>query len=207
MLSVPGTLKWFGAVVLTALAPVPAASQLPSSSILTSGSHLRVHRQGTDSAVSGRLRLMSNDSLMIAPDDDPSTRVAFATADIAGLEIERDLHTRDQATVVMAAIGAVGGITSAMLWCKNNQAACAADEQRQQTVDCDSTYYGVQTLMFLGGTLLGGLIGYALAPSPHWDVVAIPTRTTDNGGSSHLMLNVGVRYWLAAPRRSFSRAH
>lgn len=201
MLSVRGTLKWYGAVLLTTLAAGPVVAQMPLSSILTRGSHLRVYRQAADSAVSGHLRLMSNDSLTLAPDDDPSTQLAFANAEIAGLQIERDLHTRDQAAVVMAALGAIGGLTSAVLWCKNNQAACAADEQREQAADCDSTYYGIQTLIFLGGTMLGGLIGYALAPSPHWDVVAIPTRTTDNGGSSHLMLNVGVRYWLDGRRR------
>jgi|SRR5689334_6642731 len=57
-------------------------------------------------------------------------------------------------------------------------------------------------LMLVGGAAIGAFLGYAIAPPPHWDVVAFPTRTSNNDGSPGLGMNVGVRYWFASRGRS-----
>ena len=169
------------------------------------GSHLRVRGRGDHAAVfSGRLRMMSNDSIALALDDDvEGDPVPFAFADIGRAELEHDEKTRDQASTAMGALGAVGGLTAAVYWCVHNQDACANDlEQMQEAADNDESYIGPSALMVLGGALIGSVIGYVLAPQPHWELVVFPTRTATSNGSTRLLMNVGVSIPLGRrPRR------
>ena len=184
-----------GVVVAVVLAPAGGSAQ-QNSAPLTIGSHVRVRGPGAHSAIfSGRLRLMSNDSITVELDDDSTSAVPFAVPDIGRLEVERDEKTREQATTVMGAIGAAGGLTAAVFWCMHNQADCAEDaEQMVNAAANDSSYVGPSLLMIMGGTLVGSLLGYVLAPPPHWEVVAFPTRTSTLDGSPRYLLNVGLRY-------------
>ena len=186
-------------LVVLVLAPACATSQSP----FANGSHLRLTPRAPDfGRITGRFRLLSSDSILITPDSDSTAIVPFATADIDRLEVERDGKTREQATTVMGVVGAGAGLTAAVLWCKNNQAACEEDiDQMLYAAENDSTYIGPSLLMILGGTAIGALIGYALAPAPHWDLVAFPTRTSTNDGSPRMLFNVGLRYSFGDRRR------
>ena len=39
---------------------------------------------------------------------------------------------------------------------------------------------------------VGSVIGYVLAPQPHWQLVLLPSRTATSNGSTRLLMNVGV---------------
>lgn len=187
-------------VVAVLLAPThtPAAAQA-----IPIGAHLRVRGQGNHAAVfRGRLRTISNDSIALALDDDVHGEpVPFAFADIGRAEMERDERTRDEAAAAVGAIGFAGGLGAAVYWCVHNQSDCADDiEQMQESADNDEGYIGPIGLMVLGGTFLGSIIGYALAPQPHWELVVFPTRTATSNGSSRLLMNVGVSIPLGGRR-------
>jgi len=188
-----------GAVVAVLLAPAHGSVAAQAIPI---GAHLRVRGQGNHAAVfSGRLRTISNDSIALALDDDAELTVPFAFADIGRAEMERDERTREQASAAVGAVGAVGGLTAAVYWCVHNQDACADDlEKMQEAADNDEGYIGPSGLMVLGGALIGSLIGYALAPQPHWELVVFPTRTATSNGSTRLLMNVGVSIPLGGRR-------
>jgi len=186
------------------MAPADGAAQNTSidssglSALVPVGAHLRVRGQGINSSVfRGRLRAMSNDSIRLALDDDPTEAVPFAVADLGRVEVERDEKSREQAATVMGTIGAVGGVTAAVFWCKHNQSDCEDDINRTiEAAQNDSSYVGTSMLMILGGTALGALLGYAIAPPPHWELMVFPTRTSRSDGHPSMLLNVGVRYAL-----------
>lgn len=167
------------------------------------GAHLRVRGQGNHGAVfTGRLRTISNDSIAIALDDDSGEMLPFAFADIGRAEMEHDERTRDQAASAMGAVGAVGGLTAAVYWCVHNQAACEDDlQQMQEAAENDEGYIGPSALMVLGGAVVGTVLGYVLAPQPHWELVVIPIRTATSSGSTRLLMNVGVSIPLGGRRR------
>ena len=198
-----------GALVALALAPASGSAQNIAvdssglSALVPVGAHLRVRGQSIHSSVfRGRLRAMSNDSITLALDDDPDEAVPFAVADLGRVEVERDEKTREQAATVMGAIGAAGGVTAAVLWCKHNQTDCQDDiDKTIEAAQNDSSYVGTSLLMILGGTAVGALIGYALAPQPHWELLVFPARTSRYDGRPSLQWNVGVRYALGGRRR------
>jgi hypothetical protein len=167
------------------------------------GAHLRVRGQGNHAAVfSGRLRMINNDSIALALDDDSEQTVLFAFSEIGRAEREHDEKTRDEAASTMGAVGAVGGLTAAVYWCVHNQSACEDDlEQMQEAAENDEGYIGPSALMVLGGALLGSAIGYLLAPQPHWELVVFPTRTATSNGSTRLLMNVGVSIPLGGRHR------
>jgi hypothetical protein len=145
---------------------------------------------------------MSNDSIRLALDDDPDEAVPFAVADLGRVEVERDERTREQAATVMGAIGAAGGVTAAVLWCKHNQTDCEDDIDRTiEAAQNDSSYVGTSMLMILGGTAVCALLGYAIAPPPHWELLVFPERASRYDGRPSLLWNVGVRYAFGARRR------
>lgn len=191
-----------GAVVAVVLAPnhSPVAAQ----GTIPIGSHLRVRGQGNHAAVfSGRLRTVSGDSITLALDEDKTNWVPFAVADIGRAEMEHDEKTRDEAAAAVGAIGFAGGLGAAVYWCVHNQSDCAddIDQMLESADDDDEGYIGPIGLMVLGGAFLGSVIGYALAPQPHWELVVFPTRTATNNGSSRLLMNVGVSIPLGGRRR------
>jgi hypothetical protein len=191
-------------LVFSAVASTSLRAQVrdASDSLARRGDHVRIRLTGTDSlVVTGRYRAMRNDSLLIAPDRDDWPD-AFGADDVALLEIQRDEKTRDEATTVMAIIGGLAGGASAVAICLNNRAACAADLRAEREAECrGEDYADWGELLVGGGVLVGALLGYALAPAPHWDVVMLPTRSVGPTGQQHLGLNLGLRYSLGRRQR------
>ena len=187
-------------LALALLGSVAAQAQQnsPSNTTPKIGEHVRVQMNDADSSrFTGRLRALYHDSLAIMPDSD-HWEVSFTRGDIARLEVEHDEHTRDYAATTMAVIGGLTGGGIAVANCFKDRVACAADYQRAREAECQGdSYVDSGTLLLLGGVLAGGLVGYALAPAPHWDVVMMPTSTTGFDGQQHLGLNLGMRYSLS----------
>ena len=196
------------AVFLLVSAGRIAVGQTSPLPLIGMGQHIRVHRDVADrSPVIGRFRAIEGDSLLLAPDADTSVIVALSRSDIARLEVERDIGVRDETVTIMAIIGTVAGGTAAVVRCVNNRPACAEEVQdSQRAYENDSTYWSPSLLITLGGTLAGALLGYAMAPAPHWDIVALPMRTGGPDGSLHWGLRLGMRYSLAARPRSARRS-
>lgn len=174
---------------------VAQAQRYPNAiGVAAIGNHIRVRRSADSSVVIGRLRAAQNDSLLIA-EDSTHWYVTVGRDEVTDLEVQHDEKTRDQASTVMALLGAAAGGGLWISHCLNDRAACAAEEQAaREQANCDSNYVSPGSLYVLGGLLAGGLLGYALAPAPHWDVVAFPMQTTGFDGQRHLGLNLGFRY-------------
>lgn len=191
------------ALTLAAIASVQAQTPGTSpDSIAKVGEHVRVLLSRSDSIyVSGRFRGFHGDSLWIAPDSSDWTE-AFGRDDVARFEIQHDEKTREYATTVMMTLGAVGGVALAVSYCLHNSAQCAADQQAAREAQCRGEDYATTaSLIFSATTLVGGLLGYALAPAPHWDVVILPVQSTGSDGQLHMGINLGFRYSFGRRKR------
>jgi len=197
------------ALLLISAGRVALGQSAPPDSVLTgTGHHVRVHRAANDYVpVVGRLRAVEGDSVLIVPDADTLVIVALSRSDVARLEVERDAHTRDLFVTVTAVVGTVAGGAAAVARCANNRSACAEEYQdMQRAYENDSTYWGPSLLITLAGGLAGALLGYAMAPAPHWDVVALPMRTAGPDGSLHWGMRIGMRYSLGPRSRASGRS-
>lgn len=165
---------------------------------LVRGDHLRLYESPSDSApITGRLRSIGNDSITVVPDERSAVAVLFSRADVARIEVERDAHMRDNVATALAGVGMLGGLSAAVYRCLNNRDQCAAErDAAAQAAEDGDPYLDVSLLMIAGGGLAGALLGYIIAPPPHWDVVAFPTRTAARDGTGHWGLSIGVRYAL-----------
>lgn len=182
-------------LLLTIVAATPLHAQAPGDTTTKVGDHVRVHVLGADStAISGRLRFADMDSLMIDPDDSDGS-MTINRDEITRLEVERNAKTRERASSVMGIVGALAGGGAAIAVCMNNPDMCAAEQFAVEHERChDESYVTTGSLLLAGGALAGALLGYALAPAPHWDVVAVPTGMPGPGGQRRLGLNIGFRY-------------
>ena len=175
--------------------PVPQASRP-----LGRGDHLRLYESPSDSTpITGRLRSIGNDSITVVPDESAAVAVFFSRADVARIEVERDAHMRDNVATTLAGVGMLGGLSAAVYRCLNNPDQCAAEhDAAAQAAENGDPYVDVSLLMIAGGGLAGALIGYIIAPPPHWEIVAFPTKTAALDGTGHWGLSIGVRYALRA---------
>src|SRR3954465_638899 len=120
-----------GAVVAVVLAPFHSPVAAQATPMIPIGAHLRVRGQGNHAAVfTGRLRMINDDSIALALDDDSEQTVLLAFSEIGRAEREHDEKTRDEAASAMGAVGAVGGLTAAVYWCVHNQSAARTISSR-----------------------------------------------------------------------------
>jgi hypothetical protein len=188
---------------LVVLALTTAGAQIPNFDLPPKvGDHIRVHRAvGDSSFVSGRLRAIRADSLIVKPDSDDWS-LSFGREDVAWLEVQRHEKTRDHAMTAMGLIGALAGGAVYVSNCLHDREACAEAERRaEEASDCDSNYVSPGSIFVLAGALAGSLLGYVLAPAPQWDIVAFPIETVGPDNRQHLGLNIGFRYSLGGRRR------
>jgi len=193
-------------LLLTAIATAAHGQQSASSPDairLKPGIHIRVQSSAADAPITGRLSFLEADSLVLNPDSTRGVLVrpgllAIGRADITRLEVQRDEHTRDQFAIAFGVAGAITGAVVAIKYCADNSDTCAAElqQQQQQQIDCEDgqSYWTTGELLVGAGALAGMLIGFVIAPPPHWDIVALPMRDTGHDGQMHYGLRVGLRY-------------
>lgn len=171
--------------------PVP-----PRTQPLVRGDRVRLYKSATDTTpIVGRVHTIENDSISVVPDEDSAVRVLFAHRDVARLEVERDARLRDHVVTFMAVVGAFGGAGLATYQCLSNREQCAYDnDAAQRAAENGDTYIDTSLLLIAGGGLAGAVLGYIMAPAPHWDVIAFPTRTASLDGMPRWALSLGLRY-------------
>ncbi|HEY2377379.1 MAG TPA: hypothetical protein VGH98_15485 [Gemmatimonadaceae bacterium] len=187
--------------VVVALALVAGASpcslaQQTSPAAVVPGNHVRLYQSASDSApITGRLRSIGNDSIVVEPDEDGAVRILFARSDVARLEVERDVGSRDQTVTVLAVIGLLAGGTAAVIRCLDDKPRCAAERDSAASAqENDEPYLDRNLLLVTAGGLAGAFFGYLMAPSAHWEITAFPTQTARLDGATRWGLGVGVRY-------------
>jgi hypothetical protein len=191
---------------LSCLLPTSAAAQAPASDSLPPlGSRVRIRAQlALDSIVTGRLEARRGDTLVVR--NERTLEVSSILArDVDRLEVYRRAKVAETAGFVAGTVGAVAGTVTYTRWCRDSRDACRDDRERS-----DSThprYDGspsMLTVMVVGGTAIGALTGYFLAP-PEWDVVGTPVQLnvvpTSRGLVLGLSLGSRAHSRMARPRR------
>lgn len=197
----------------SSLIAVALATVLPSASIAqrlpTRGDVVRLHRlsaHGDTDLVVGRWHLASRDSVLVsAGRSDTGDVFALDRASLAGVDVERGAKAQDATIATFAVAGAVASGVAVVKWCLDDPRAC--EDRQPPTTDCDTTSrWSLPALLVVGGAIVGGLIGEALAPRRYWEPVILPTElgSTPEGRLRWRVL-VGVRLPLPG-RRSALRA-
>lgn len=181
-------------VVLALILCRPSAitAQLPLR-----GSVVRLHRlapHGDTALVIARWHLASRDSVVVsAGRSDTGDVLVFDRATLAGIDVERGGKEEDATIATFAVAGGLASGVAVVKWCLDDPHACSY--QPPPTDDCDTTSrWSLPALLIVGGAVVGGLIGEALAPRRYWEPVLLPTElgTTPDGRLRWQML-VGVR--------------
>jgi hypothetical protein len=177
-----------------------AASQsdsAPTTHPLERGNHVRLTLAGDTSLLIGHIVGLDQNQIMVAPDDSGPPRT-IALGQVARVGVERDARLQ----TVSATIGmAVGGVAAAAYyyfgWCRADENGCARDQRIANAyARYDQTYFTTGSVFAIGGMLAGGLLGYFIAPAPHWEIIVNPVASPglEQGapGTGHAALNIGV---------------
>jgi hypothetical protein len=179
-----------------AQSPDPSASdssrqQRPA---LHRGDHLRV-AIGTDTAtLTGHLVSLDSADIVIAPDDSTAPTRTVPIVALGRFQVERGNTLRLISTGIGAGLGEIAGAAYYQFgWCRGAEQSCARDQREQDlAAEYDQTYYSVGSLFAIAGMIVGGSLGYVIAPAPHWEVVATPTLERDRLGMLRDGLMIGV---------------
>ena len=160
------------------------------------GDIVRLHRltaHGDTESIVARWHLASRDSIVVGSGrSDSGAVVVIPRSALAGIDVERGGQAETAAIATFAIAGGVASGVAAIKWCLDDIRAC--DDQRTVT-DCDTTSrWSLPALLAVGGAIVGGLIGEAIAPRRYWEPVLLPTElgATPDGRLRWQML-VGVR--------------
>lgn len=171
-----------------------ASDSVPAHSPLARGNHVRVAVQGDTAVLVGHIIDIERNRATVAPDDSGSPPRTIDLAALTRLEVRRDERLRTTSAQVGAGLGTLGAAALYYLrWCRTDELACARE---QRTADAytrhDQTYIGTGTVFAIGGMLAGGLVGYLLAPAPHWKIVTASVIERDAENNAHAVLRVGL---------------
>lgn len=186
-------------LTFTAIEAHAQSAPPPDSPRLKPGMHVRVQSSAADTVITGKLSFIEDDSLVVAPDSTRSMfirplMVAISRGDITKFEIERDEHTRDQFAMAFGVAGAITGAVVALKYCADNNASCPTVQEPQDDCDQNQSSWTAGDLLIGAGALAGMLVGFVIAPPPHWDVVALPMRDAGRNGQMQYGLRIGLRY-------------
>jgi hypothetical protein len=101
---------------------------------------------------------------------------------------------------VSAGVGAIVGAAAGGAYyyfgvCRADPNGCARDQARANAATSyDQAYFGVGSLLVVGGMLVGGSIGYFAAPAPHWEIVPSLAQARDGAGILRTALRVDISY-------------
>ena len=182
------------AVSLLAITRATSAHAQSPRAAVARGDQVRLTTGGDSAAVVGRVVRVDSTQLVVAPPDSGSLPRTIPLANVSHLEIERDVRARSIGAGIGALIGvAAGGSYYYFDICRQNASGCADEKRRaSHAAMYDRSYVTVGDVLAIGGLLAGGLLGYALAPAPHWEIVATPGLEPGGDGDSHTALRITV---------------
>ena len=188
--------------LLAALALLSATRADAQRPPIAPGDLVRLHRLtplGDTESVVARWRSASRDSVIVARGSEGDSTVrAYARSMLAGVDVQRGGEAEDAAIVTFGLAGGIATAVAVVKWCADDPRACEPPPR----ADCDTTtQWSLPALLVVGGIVVGGLIGEAIAPHRHWEPVILPTQlgTNPDGGMRWQML-VGVRLPLGRRR-------
>ncbi|MFI5227443.1 MAG: hypothetical protein ACHQWU_00150 [Gemmatimonadales bacterium] len=177
------------------LALSSSAAQLPNTQRpLLRGDHVRLSAAGDSASIVGHVVRLDPEQVVLAPDDSASLPRDIPLSQITRLEVERDARAR----TISASVGALLGVAAGASYyyfglCRQDESGCAQERRRADiATQYDRTYVTTGDVLAIGGMLAGGLLGYVLAPAPHWAVVAAPTFKRGGQGETHTALRIGL---------------
>lgn len=158
------------------------------------GDRVRVSTTGDTAATTGKVLMLDAEHVVIAPDDSGAPARPIALSEISHLEVERDSRARTIGATVGGLLGLAAGASYYYLdLCRQDQQGCAREQRRAiRANEYGQTYWTTGDVLALGGFLAGGMIGYFLAPAPHWEIIASPAVQRDEHGEAHTALRFGL---------------
>jgi hypothetical protein len=193
------------AVALAVALSNAAAAQSPDSSASDSsrqqlpalhrGDHVRIATATDTATLTGHLVSLDSADVVIAPDDSGQPTRTVPIVALGRFQVERGNKLRLISTGIGAGLGVVAGAAYYEFgWCRGAERSCARDQREQDlAAEYDQTYYSVGSLFAIAGMIVGGSLGYVLAPAPHWEVVATPTLERDRLGALRDGMLIGVK--------------
>lgn len=185
---------WISSALALTFAHSASAQNASPPRPLARGDRVRLTASGDSTTIVGSVLRLDADQVVVAPADSGAPPRTVARSAISHLEIQRDVRTRD----VAASVGALIGLAAAGSYyyfdlCRQDPAGCN-DEQRRaaRATEYDHTYITTGDVLAIGGFIAGGLLGYALAPAPHWELIATPAVEHGPQGESHTSMRIGL---------------
>lgn len=174
------------------------AQTTPLSGSLQRGDHVRLAALGDAATMSARVVRTDSATLEVAPDDSTLPPRTLPLSEISHLEVERDARAR----TIGASVGALLGVAAGASYyyfglCPQDERGCAQEQRRSNVAaEYDRTYVTTGDVLVIGGMIAGGVLGYFLAPAPHWTVIAAPGLMRDGEGDTHTAFRLGVSHTL-----------
>jgi hypothetical protein len=193
------------AFAFTVALSTAAAAQSPDSSASDSlrqqlpalhrGDHVRIATTTDTATLTGHLLRLDSAEVVIAPDDSTLPTRTVPILALGTFQVERGNKLRLISTGIGAGLGViVGAAYYEFGWCRGAERSCARDQREQDlAAEYDQTYYSVGSLFAIAGMIVGGSLGYVVAPAPHWEIVATPTLERDRGGALRDGLLIDVK--------------
>lgn len=151
----------------------------------TPGARVRVLTSNAPAPIAGRLEAIRADTLIIREDMSAAPRMLPAR-EVTRMEVLSRAPSVGRNTTIGGVLGMLAGGGGYLAWCSNNRDACRRDANSDPNpYDDESSPVLLGTMSILGGTLIGGGIGYVLTPR-RWTEVQAPLQVgiapSANGG-------------------------
>jgi hypothetical protein len=180
--------------VLLALPRTTTAQTPIAQRLLVRGDRVRLSAAGDSAAIVGHVVRFDSGQVLLAPDDSGALPRSILLSEITHLEVERDSRARTISASVGALLGvAAGGSYYYFGLCRQDERGCSQEQRRaNEATRYDRTYVTTGDVLAIGGMIAGGLLGYVLAPAPHWAVVLTPGLERGSDGAQYTTMRIGL---------------
>ena len=163
-------------LILAMIAPLAAARAQTRTDSLSVARGNRIRVRGLSTAAwssAGKVEEITADSLRLA--GDKGDTVWIRRWSVFSIEAHRGEELQRRVIVTTMGIGLVAGTIASMIICREDRPVCVAEDQVSQIAE-DVSGRPVEPELVLGvaGGLAGGLLGWAIAPPPRWEMAVWP---------------------------------